>query len=158
MDCSPPGSDSVHGISYTRILEWVAASFSCLDLVKIVNLVELGSPSSTPYSPTRQHPLKSFFLEIVVMGSFHCSSAQDVADTGLNSSVNAARSRWREWGLNSWDLGSLSLSKLTQTSFRPQIHLYECWEDRLISTRAFGEGYSDDSYQEAPSFKPFTKL
>ena len=27
MDCSPPGS-SVHGISQTRILEWVAISFS----------------------------------------------------------------------------------------------------------------------------------
>ena len=27
MDCSPPGS-SVHGISHTRILEWVAISFS----------------------------------------------------------------------------------------------------------------------------------
>ena len=27
MDCSPPGS-SVHGISQTRILEWVAVSFS----------------------------------------------------------------------------------------------------------------------------------
>ena len=27
MDCSPPGS-SVHGTSLTRILEWVAISFS----------------------------------------------------------------------------------------------------------------------------------
>ena len=27
MDCSPPGS-SVHGILQTRILEWVAISFS----------------------------------------------------------------------------------------------------------------------------------
>ena len=27
MDCSPPGS-SVHGISQTRVLEWVAISFS----------------------------------------------------------------------------------------------------------------------------------
>ena len=27
MDCSPPGS-SVHGIFHTRILEWVAISFS----------------------------------------------------------------------------------------------------------------------------------
>ena len=27
MDCSPPGS-SVHGISQSRILEWVAISFS----------------------------------------------------------------------------------------------------------------------------------
>ena len=27
MDCSPPGS-SVHGISQSRILEWVASSFS----------------------------------------------------------------------------------------------------------------------------------
>ena len=28
MDCSPPGSSSVHGISQARILEWVAISFS----------------------------------------------------------------------------------------------------------------------------------
>ena len=27
MDCTPPGS-SVHGIFYTRILEWVAIPFS----------------------------------------------------------------------------------------------------------------------------------
>ena len=27
MDCSPPGS-SVHGVSQSRILEWVAISFS----------------------------------------------------------------------------------------------------------------------------------
>ena len=29
MDCSPPGS-SLHGILQTRILEWVAISFSIL--------------------------------------------------------------------------------------------------------------------------------
>ena len=28
MDCSPPGSSSVHGISQARILEWVAISSS----------------------------------------------------------------------------------------------------------------------------------
>ena len=28
MDCSPPGSSSVHGILQARILEWVAISFS----------------------------------------------------------------------------------------------------------------------------------
>ena len=31
MDCSPPGS-SVHGILWARILEWVAISFSTLQL------------------------------------------------------------------------------------------------------------------------------
>ena len=28
MDCSPPGSSSVHGISQARILEWIAISIS----------------------------------------------------------------------------------------------------------------------------------
>ena len=33
MDCSLPGS-SVHGISQARILEWLAISFSRMDIMK----------------------------------------------------------------------------------------------------------------------------
>ena len=35
-DYSPPGSDSVHGISYARILEWVAIKQPYQDIIHIV--------------------------------------------------------------------------------------------------------------------------
>ena len=43
IDCSPPGS-SVHGIAQTRVLEWVAISFS----------EDLCNPGMEPRSPALQ--------------------------------------------------------------------------------------------------------
>ena len=37
MDSSPPGS-SVHGILQARILEWIASSFSCINLEGLSNI------------------------------------------------------------------------------------------------------------------------
>ena len=62
MDCSPPGS-SVHGISQTRMLEWVVISFfrgssqvrdqthvSCIGRQSLYHLSHKGSPSVREFS------------------------------------------------------------------------------------------------------------
>ena len=60
MDCSPPGS-SVHGILYTRILEWVAISFSRgssrpRDPAHISQCFLHQQAGSLPLAPPGKHP------------------------------------------------------------------------------------------------------
>ena len=101
-----------------------------------MNLVELGSPSSTPYSPHPPAPLKVPILGNFGHGQLSPQLLWRCVRYWLKELREGSSKQMKEWRWESWDLGSVSLSKLTQTSFRPQTHLYECWEDWLISARA----------------------
>ena len=57
MDCSPPAS-SVHGISQTRILEWIAISFS---MGSSHPRIEPGSPALQADSLLFELPGKHIF-------------------------------------------------------------------------------------------------
>lgn len=127
-----------------------------------MNLAELDSPCSTSYSPhphgihpssSRPAPPRVPISESFGCGSFHHSPSEGVADVGLRGSVKAAQNRWKEWGWDFWDLGWVSLAKLTHFVSTPNPPSVDCWEDGLKSTRTFGEGYADSSYHEASSFK-----
>ena len=45
MDCSPPGSSSVHGILQARILEWVVISFSWRSSPPRIEFKSLTTPA-----------------------------------------------------------------------------------------------------------------
>ena len=58
MDCSLPGS-SVHGILQTRILEWVAISFSNVNFSRGSLVAKLCPTLKTPQTAACQAPLST---------------------------------------------------------------------------------------------------
>ena len=63
MDCSPPGSSSVHGILQARILEWVVISFSWRSSPPRIEFESLTTPALAA----------GFFLPLEATGKSHMS-------------------------------------------------------------------------------------
>ena len=81
MDCSLPGS-SVHGILQTRILEWVAISFSNVNFSRGSLVAKLCPTLKTPQTAACQAPLSTWFSS-----QEHCSGLPFPFPVGLNSGL-----------------------------------------------------------------------